>query len=156
MINDATTYKRYGLDYFDSVLLAGEWQGDDIRYLEKLRGLPPKALVTVGCPYLDVQQARLDDVLKPGQDFTVLVSPSWGASGLLSLYGEKLLDPLAQTGWNIIVRPHPQSKRVEKELLERLQAKYIKNNKIFWDFDPDNIVSISKADIMISDFSSIT
>ena len=156
MINDATTYKRYGLDYFDSVLLAGEWQGDDIRYLEKLRGLPPKALVTVGCPYLDVQQARLDDVLKPGQGFTVLVSPSWGASGLLSLYGEKLLDPLARTGWNIIVRPHPQSKRVEKELLERLQAKYIKNNKIFWDFDPDNIVSISKADIMISDFSSIT
>ncbi|MBQ3712574.1 MAG: CDP-glycerol glycerophosphotransferase family protein [Spirochaetia bacterium] len=158
MINDATTYKRYGLDYFDSVLLAGEWQGDDIRYLEKLRGLPPKRLVTVGCPYLDVQQARLDDALKQvqGDNYTVLVSPSWGASGLLSLYGEKLLDPLVATGWNIIVRPHPQSKVVEKELIARLQAKYNKNNNIIWDFDPDNIVSISKADIMISDFSSIT
>ena len=167
MINDATTYKRYGLDYFDSVLLAGEWQGDDIRYLEKLRGLPPKRLVTVGCPYLDVQQARLDDALKQVQGdpichpdacqgLTVLVSPSWGASGLLSLYGEKLLDPLVATGWNIIVRPHPQSKVVEKELITRLQAEYNKNNNIIWDFDPDNIVSISKADIMISDFSSIT
>ena len=163
MINDATTYKRYGLDYFDSVLLAGDWQGEDIRYLEKLRGLPPKRLVTVGCPYLDVQNARLSTfkLAAPrqpdsGQGFTVLVSPSWGASGLLSLYGEKLLDPLAETGWNIIVRPHPQSKVVEKELIARLQARYNKNNNIIWDFDPDNIVSISKADIMISDFSSIT
>ncbi|MBO7516691.1 MAG: CDP-glycerol glycerophosphotransferase family protein, partial [Spirochaetia bacterium] len=157
MINDATTYKRYGLDYFDSVLLAGEWQGEDIRYLEKLRGLPPKQLVTVGSPYLDVQRTRLAGMEPVGEHpFTVLVSPSWGESGLLSLYGEKLLDPLAETGWNIIVRPHPQSKVVEKDLIARLQARYNKNNKIIWDFDPDNIVSISKADIMISDFSSIT
>ena len=157
MINDATTYKRYGLDYYDSVLLSGEWQGEDIRYLEKLRGLPPKQLVTVGCSYLDVQKERLASLAPVGEHpFTVLVSPSWGASGLLSLYGEKLLDPLAKTGWNIIVRPHPQSKVVEKELIARLQAEYNKNNNIIWDFDPDNIVSISKADIMISDFSSIT
>ena len=158
MINDATTYKRYGLDYYDSVLLAGEWQGEDIRYLEKLRGLPPKRLVAVGCPYLDVQAARLESMSQSvgEQPFTVLVSPSWGASGLLTLYGEKLLTPLAETGWNIIVRPHPQSKVVEKELIVRLQAEYNKNKNIIWDFDPDNIVSISKADIMISDFSSIT
>ena len=157
MINDATTYRRYGLDYYDSVLLAGEWQGEDIRYLEKLRGLPPKRLITAGCPYLDVQQGRLAKMEPESRHpFTVLVSPSWGASGLLSLYGEKLLDPLAATGWNIIVRPHPQSKVVEKDMIARLQAKYNKNNKIIWDFDPDNIVSISKADIMISDFSSIT
>ena len=45
---------------------------------------------------------------------------------------------------------------VEKELIARLQAEYNKNNNMIWDFDPDNIVSISKADIMISDFSSIT
>ena len=157
MVNDATTYKRYGLDYFDSVLLAGEWQGEDIRYLEKLRGLPPKQLITVGCPYLDVQAERIKTLeTLAGHPFTVLVSPSWGASGLLSLYGEKLLDPLVKTGWSIIVRPHPQSKRVEKELLDRLQARYKDNSKVFWDFNPDNIVSISKADIMISDFSSIT
>ncbi|MBR4375698.1 MAG: CDP-glycerol glycerophosphotransferase family protein [Spirochaetia bacterium] len=165
MVNDATTYKRYGLDYFDSVLLCGDWQGEDIRYLEKLRDLSPKQLVTVGCPYLDTQAVRLKQVQPDtegschsdeGQGFTVLVSPSWGASGLLSLYGEKLLDPLAETGWNIIVRTHPQSKVVEKELIARLQAKYNKNDNVIWDFDADNIVSISKADIMISDFSSIT
>ena len=56
-----------------------------------------------------------------------------------------------------IERSWDGTKVVEKELIARLQARYNKNsNNIIWDFDPDNIVSISKADIMISDFSSIT
>lgn len=160
MINDATLYKRYGLDYFDSVLLSGDYQKDDIRYLEKLRGLPEKQLVTVGSPYLDVLAEKIsaaeEQSSKEKKGFTVLVSPSWGSSGLLSCYGKKLLDPLAKSGFEIIVRPHPQSKTVEKELLDSLQAEYAGNEKIKWDFAPDNIVSLSKADIMISDFSSIT
>lgn len=160
MINDATLYKRYGLDYFDSVLLSGDYQKEDIRYLEKLRGLPEKQLVTVGSPYLDVLSEKLDSVMKEvcgeKDGFTVLVSPSWGSSGLLSRYGERLLDPLADAGFDMIIRPHPQSRSVEKEMLDRLQERYAGNSKIKWDFAPDNIVSLSKADIMISDFSSIT
>lgn len=160
MVNDATLYKRYGLDYFDSVLLSGDYQKEDLRYLEKLRGLPEKRLVTVGSPYLDVLAEKIsaaeEQSSKEKKGFTVLVSPSWGSSGLLSCYGKKLLDPLAKSGFEIIVRPHPQSKTVEKELLDSLQAEYAGNEKIKWDFAPDNIVSLSKADIMISDFSSIT
>ena len=157
MVNDATLYKRYGLDYFDSVLLSGDYQKEDIRYLEKLRGLPEKELVTVGSPYLDVQLERLNRIkAQPNKKFTVLVAPSWGASGLLSLYGEKLLDPLSECGFDVIIRPHPQSKMVEKELLENLKSRYAGKKEILWDFEPDNIVSISKADIIISDFSSIT
>ncbi|MCQ2603512.1 MAG: CDP-glycerol glycerophosphotransferase family protein [Spirochaetia bacterium] len=156
MVNDATLYKRYGLDYFDSVLLSGDYQKEDIRYLEKLRGLPAKRLVTVGSPYLDVLAEKIRDHIPAEHPFTVLVSPSWGKSGLLSMYGEKLLDALALTGYKVIVRPHPQSKQVEREMLERLQDRYRDNPDFSWDFEPDNIVSLAKADIMISDFSSIT
>ena len=34
---DATSYRLFGLDYFDSVLLTGDYQKKDIQYLEKLR-----------------------------------------------------------------------------------------------------------------------
>ena len=44
---DVTTYRLYGLDYFDSVLLTGDYQAADIRFLEDLRGLPKKQLITV-------------------------------------------------------------------------------------------------------------
>lgn len=50
---DATMYRLFGIDYFDSVLLTGDYQKEDIRYLEKARGIKEKELVTVGCTYLD-------------------------------------------------------------------------------------------------------
>ena len=156
MPNDATTYRLFGLDYFDSVLLTGDYQKDDIRALENQRGIPQKELVTVGCTYLDVLSQKIKSVpQEENHPFTVLVSPSWGKVGVLARYGEKLLDPLVKTGWRIIVRPHPQSKKSEPEMLKRLETRYKDNKNLEWDYERDNIYSMKKADMMISDFSGI-
>jgi len=154
--SDATMYRLFGLDYFDSVLLTGDYQADDIRILEKNRGTPEKKLVTVGCPYLDTYSQKINSIPEEeNHPFTVLVSPSWGPSALLSLYGEKLLDPLSASPWRVIIRPHPQSLKSEKTMLEKLQSRYTNNNNITWDLDRENVYSLKKADIMISDFSGI-
>lgn len=154
--SDATMYRLFGIDYFDSVLLSGEYQKADIRLLEKQRGIKEKELVVVGCPYLDTLKEKMSAIpAEEDHTFTVLVSPSWGASALLSKYGEKLLDPLVKTGWNIIVRPHPQSKKSEKEMLDRLTEHYKNAANLTWDYERDNIYSMKKSDIMISDFSGI-
>lgn len=156
MPNDATTYRLFGLDFFDSVLLTGDYQATDLRYLEEKRGINKKELVTVGCPYLDMYKQNIAEIpAEENHPFTVLVSPSWGDVGLLKKYGEKLLDPLSKTGWRIIVRPHPQSKKSEAEMLERLTARYKDNPNIVWDYERQNIFSLKKSDIMISDFSGI-
>lgn len=162
MTSDATMYRLFGIDYFDSILLSGDYQGKDIRTLEKQRELPQKELFTVGCTYLDYLKAKIkalklnENSEKDGsKNFTVLVSPSWGTAAILSRFGEKLLDPLAASGFDIIIRPHPQSKKSEAETLERLQQRYKDYKNVTWDFEKDNIYSLSKADIMISDFSGI-
>jgi hypothetical protein len=154
--SDATLYRLFGLDYFDSVLLTGDYQAEDIRTLERQRNIHEKKLVTVGCSYLDVYAEKIKNLTaEENHPFTVLVSPSWGDSALLTRYGEKLLDPLSASGWRIIIRPHPQSKRSEAEMLERLQAHYKNVKNVEWDFERENIKSLNKADIMISDFSGI-
>ncbi|MDR2143797.1 MAG: CDP-glycerol glycerophosphotransferase family protein [Treponema sp.] len=153
---DATMYRLFGLDYFDSVLLTGEYQAKDIRALEAARNLPPKQLVCVGCSYLDVYAEKIKSLAgEENHPFTALVSPSWGSSALLSRYGEKLLDPLVKTGWRIIVRPHPQSEKSEAGMLEALVLKYRDASNLEWDHERENIISLSKADVMISDFSGI-
>jgi hypothetical protein len=154
--SDATMYRMFGIDYFDSVLLTGDYQAEDIRRLEKLRGLPEKQLVTVGCTYLDVYTENTKELAsEENHPFTVLVSPSWGPSSILSLYGERLLDPLVKTGWRIIVRPHPQSKKSEPEILEKLEKKYAGVSNLEWDYLRENIFSLKRSDVMISDFSGI-
>jgi len=153
---DAVTYRLFGIDYFDSVLLTGDYQANDIRTLENLRGLPQKRLATVGCTYLDVINERIKSLtIEEDHPFTVLVSPSWGPSALLSRYGSKLIDPLVKTGWRIIVRPHPQSRKSENAILKNLSVRYRDASNLEWDFERENISSLARSDIMISDFSGV-
>jgi len=154
--SDAVMYRLFGIDYFDSILLTGDYQSKDIRTLETLRSLPQKQLITVGCTYLDVYAEKIKIIPKEeNHPFTVLVSPSWGASAILSRFGEKLLDPLVKTGYRIIVRPNPQSKKSENSILEKLETKYKDTPNLQWDFERENVYSLAKSDIMISDFSGI-
>ena len=158
-VDDATSYRLFGLDYYDSVLLSGEYQKAHVRLLEEQRNIPAKDLEVVGCPYLDTLQEKVALLELPSSSgsntFTVLVAPSWGGNGILARYGERLLDPLVGAGFSVIVRPHPQSLTSEKEVLERLQKRYQDTASLEWDFTRENLTSLSRADIMISDFSGI-
>jgi len=146
----------FGIDYYDSILLTGGAEEDEIRELEQLRKLPQKEIAVVGCPYLDTYVEKLKNIrIEESTKTCVLISPSWGSRGLLAEYGEKLLDSLTKCDYKIIIRPHPQSKIVENGLLSRLAEKYKSVADIEWDYDPDNIFSLARADIMISDFSGI-
>ena len=154
--NDICFYHLFNLDHYDSILLTTDIQKYYLRKLEEVRGQSPKELVTVGCPYLDVYMSMINDLEKESvHPFTVLLSPSWGTSGLLSVYGEKLIGALSRTPWRIIIRPHPQSRISEKKMLDNLQSRYSANENILWDYERNNIISLSKSDIMISDFSGI-
>ena len=155
-VGDATMYRMFGLDYFDSILVTGMYKEKDVRWLEEHRNINRKEIVSVGCTYLDEFKKRIEKIpAEEDHKFTVLLSPSWGPSAILSRYGEKLLESLQATGWNIIVRPHPQSRISEKEILDRLTSRYKDMGNIIWDYNSDNIFSLKKADIMISDFSGI-
>ncbi len=155
-VDDATSYRLFGLDYFDSVLLSGEYQAQAIRELEAKRGLPAKELRAVGSTYLDVYASELAaSRSEPRAGTTVLVSPSWGPSGLLARHGTRLLEPLARSGVGVIVRPHPQSTISEAPLLDGLRASLEPYPNVWWDFDRENLRSLSRADVMISDFSGI-
>ena len=149
-------YRLFSMDYFDSVLVPGEVEVPEIRLLEQARKLPEKQLIVVGNTFYDRCCEKITHIPAEKEHcFTVLVSPSWGPSALLKIFGEKLLDPLVQTGWRIIIRPHPQSVIVEKQMLDTLTERYRENQNVEWDYSHENIFALAKSDIMISDFSSI-
>lgn len=151
-------YRMFGTDYYDALLLSGDHQVQQTRKLETLRDLPRKDIKLVGLTYLDDMKKRLDSYTpskKSSDKPVVLLAPSWGPSGILTKYGAPFIDELIKTGYHIIVRPHPQSFTSESDMLDRLMAQYPENGNFEWNRDNDNFDVLSRADIMISDFSGV-
>ena len=149
-------YRMFGIDYYDAVLLSGEYQEKDIRALESLRNLPAKELVQVGIPYMDEMVSRLQrEGSVPPHERTVLLAPSWGKSALFGVYGGRIIDVLLSTGYHIIVRPHPQSFVSEKALMDDLMSRYPASDMLEWNRDTDNFDVLRRSDILVSDFSGV-
>lgn len=154
--NDATAYRMFGLDYFDAVLLSGDYQIDQVRELERLRNLPAKELLVVGLPYMDEMKKRLENAEAiPPHPTTVLLAPSWGANSIFNRYGGKIISALLETGYHVVVRPHPQSKISEKDMLDDLQKQFPESSQLEWNSDNDNFDVLRRSDILISDFSGV-
>ena len=153
---ETSTYCLYSLDFFDAVFLNGEHQIRDIRELENKRNTIIKDLYVVGNPYLDELSKMEETITKENNNKkTILIAPSWGMNCLFRRFGEKLLDNIVNSDYNIIIRPHPQSLISDKDIIDKFQNRYKDKNNVEWDFNRVNIYSLSKADIMISDFSGV-
>lgn len=155
-LDDSRGYRMFGLDYFDAILATGEIQEPTIRALEEMRGTPRKEVVIVGSADFDYIMRKAEGYKRePNEITTVLLAPSWGDSSILNRFGERIISALVATGYKIIIRPHPQTKQVEEDMLNELQAKFPESDMLSWNYDNDNFKVLSQADIMISDYSSV-
>ena len=78
MPSDINMYKMFGLDFYDAVILSGQYQIDEIRRLEKIREIPTKETKLVGIPYLDKMKDRLDKTgpVTDKKEPVILLAPS--------------------------------------------------------------------------------
>ena len=154
--NEVAGYRMFGIDYYDTVFVSGDYQIRDLRALEALRGLPAKEVVKIGIPYMDEMKRRLDAAgpIAPHRT-TVLIAPSWGPSAIFSKYGGKIIDKLLAGGYHVIIRPHPQSYKSEKDMIDKLMAAYPDSEDLEWNRDNDNFDVLRRADLLVSDFSGV-
>lgn len=147
--------RKGALDWYDSVLCIGIDNENEIRDTEKLYGTKPKLLIEAGYPLIDRMIAdyeksedRRNEVPK------ILIAPSWQPDNIIELCGEELIDELKNSGYDIILRPHPQMVRHVPEMFTKLHEKYDGTNvEIQTDFSSNN--PILAADVLITDWSGI-
>ncbi|MBR1920101.1 MAG: CDP-glycerol glycerophosphotransferase family protein [Spirochaetales bacterium] len=155
VVDDLSTYRMFGLDHYDAILTTGPCQVVFVRRIEAMRpSIQRKELVTVGSIQLDGLASKKNGARTRARNErpVVLVAPSWGKSAILSRYGAKILNALMKTGYEIVVRPHPQSFDSERELMASLMKEF---PSIEWNRDNDNFEVLNRADILISDFSGV-
>jgi hypothetical protein len=154
-ISDISMYRKGSLDHYDEVFLAGEFQKESIRLIENTRGLKHKKLTVLGLPYLDTLAGQKPTGLKENKLRTILIGSSWGDKGLLRYCGTDFIRSIAAENYHIIIRPHPQSYLSERKFIQKCmnELKGLKN--IEWDATINPTESMSKADVLISDTSSL-
>lgn len=153
-VGDIHTYKLYSFDYYDAFFCSGPGQQKSLRALETIRKTKPKDLPLLGCPYMDLFVNRLKEVGEPEPN-TILLAPTWGRNGLLTRTGSLIPKLLAQAGYHVILRPHPQSFISDKDIIDKLLQDLQGIDNIEWDRNPDGFKSLSRAKLMISDVSSV-
>ena len=148
------SYRMFGIDFYDIIFTVSELQNENIREIEHKRKLKEKELITVGCTYIDELIKKYESTPRVKNDVpVVLIAPSWGAESLLVKYGDKIIDNVLNTGYKVVVRPHPQSWISDIDVINNLKNKY--GDKIEFNKDNDNFDILNKSDFMISDFSSV-
>lgn len=150
-------YKYYSFDFFDTIMCSGQHQIDSLRALEEARKLPAKELLETGLTYYDVM-AQAVETKSPAQQAaqkTLLIAPTWKADNLLEKHGSKPLIQLAELGYKVIVRPHPQAFISTPDVMEQIQQDIKNYPAISFDTKPTGIDSMAQADLLISDLSGI-
>lgn len=149
-------YRMFGIDHYDSVLTTGVSQNETALRIEELRPtIQKKEYVIVGSPTMDNIKFKKDEFDRSSANVTkkkktVVVAPSWGKSGILAKFGEKFLDGISKTDYEVIIRPHPQTVVSEQDVLHPLEEKF---KNLEWNYDNDNFSVLNRADVLISDFS---
>jgi len=155
---DISAYHIGSLVNYDIVLTVGPHQEKYIREVETKRGLNAKQIIPIGLPYFDEQFVkRQDSASSEGRNGkkVVLVAPSWGAKGCLKEYGMDFVVALAKAGYEIIIRPHPQSFIAEPEFIADCQKVTEPYTNVRWDDETIGSKSMEVSDVLISDTSSI-
>lgn len=150
----------YGaFDYYDSVLCVGQHHIREIRKHEELYDLPPKELVKAGYYRLERIYAEYQKYIAKrspvGEKTTILIAPSWGKKSILESCGERLVKLLLDKGYEVIVRPHPETVKRFPKLIDNIAKKYDDNPNFTLEWSIVSFESLLSSDILICDYSGI-
>ena len=157
MMSCHMAYLPTAFDNFDTILCTGPYQIDEIRAREKQKDLPAKRLIEHGYGRLDalIKEVALEPVqrLLVCDQPCVLIAPSWGKNALLDHLGSDFIEPLLIAGFQVILRPHPQTWRIQRPMLEGINVRYQAHENFSLEDNVASKESLIKADVMISDWS---
>ena len=151
---------RYGsFDHYDCILCAGPHHIEEIRQHEKLNNLPPKTLIEAGYYrleriYQDYQEYICQKPSQPDREI-ILIAPSWGVANVLESCGEELVGLLLREGYQVIVRPHPETVRRSPRLIARLEHRFGKKPNFTLEKSIATHDSLLRADVLICDCSGV-
>ena len=149
-------YTNTAFDNFDTIFCTGNYQIIEIQERERKFNLGEKKLVKHGYGRLDslINEARSTDIRKStSNNKVVLIAPSWGANGLIETKGQEIISILLDSGFDVILRPHPMTIKKSNKVIQKIEKEFKDNLNFKLETDIRNTESWFLSDCMISDLS---
>jgi YidC/Oxa1 family membrane protein insertase len=149
-------YRKTAFDNFDTIFCTGNYQIIEIQERERKFNLNKKKLVKHGYGRLDtlINEARNTDIRKSASNNkVVLIAPSWGANGLIETKGQEIVSILLDSGFDVILRPHPMTIKKSNKVIQKIEKEFKDNLNFKLETDIRNTESWFLCDCMISDLS---
>ena len=151
-------YRKGALNHYDTIFCNGPNHIEEIRETERVYGLPPKKLISVGYGLLDEMLEKFANISQIERSRKqVLVAPSWQADNIMELCLEEIVEQLADKDLHLIIRPHPEFvKRFPdkmQSIVDTCKDRLDENFIIQTDFSSNE--TVFQSDLVITDWSSI-
>jgi YidC/Oxa1 family membrane protein insertase len=93
--------------------------------------------------------------MSPGSKKTVLIAPSWGTENVLESCGKQLVRHLLNNGYNVMVRPHPETIKRSPKLINMLHTEFSGSPDFTLEKSVATDDSLLKSDVLICDCSGV-
>ena len=151
-------YRKNAFDNFDTIFCTGDYQINEIQEREREFNLGEKKLVKHGYGRLDtlINEVQSTSVRKNiSNNKVVLIAPSWGPNGLIETKGQEIVHILLDSGFNVILRPHPMTIKKSNKIIQKIEKEFKDNLNFKLETDIRNTESFFLCDCMISDWSGV-
>ena len=148
-------YTNSAFKNYDIILSNGEYQSKELRLAEEKFSFPKKEIVNSGYFFLDNIKKKAN--LKSKEKRHVLFAPSWNYNNenLFNDYGIDVISNLLSNNFILTLRPHPEHYKRSKNTINKINKLFLNDKNFFLDKSISNLKSLEKAEILITDNSSI-
>ena len=156
----SSALRKNAIDNFDIIFCPGPHHVSEVRMLEKFYNLPEKQLVETG-------YVKIDNLLEKYESFkendsntcdskVILIAPVWGNNGLIELgKGPGIVESLIKQGYNVILRPHPETFKHSPDKIDDIIKKFTKCNQFKLEKNILDDSSLFKSMALVTDWSGI-
>ena len=149
------TMRYKSTDYYDTVFVTDKSQRDEMEATNKAHNLSDRKIFNWGYSLLDEMIADYENTKANNKEKTVLIAPSWQKDNIIDLCLDEILSKLKGHDYKVVVRPHPQHVRHQKEKFEQLKDNYKDDDTVIIQTDFSSNNTVFNADLMITDWSGI-
>ncbi len=149
-------YNKKAFDSYDTIFCLGPYDRKELLRAEEIYQLPAKELVETGYYWIEkIFRAHQRYTAAGDGALRILVASSWHDDNILAFCLTELLTALESSAYQVTLRPHPETIKRKRRLVESIQRRIEGRPNLTLELDMVSAMSIHQADLLITDWSAI-